>query len=139
MTTSPCDPPLRIDSALRNRVDALLAGRAHLVTVLVLQADPPMAQPLVVALVDRLEWPSDDDLHRAYRLTPRESEIARILASERLSSGEIAQRLGISVHTARRHVDRILAKLQINSRRSVRRVLIEAPSNSSANKLAGGL
>jgi DNA-binding CsgD family transcriptional regulator len=40
----------------------------------------------------------------SYGLTRREIEIARLLASRRRTS-EIAELLGVSVHTARRHTE----------------------------------
>ncbi len=51
-------------------------------------------------------------------LTTREDEVARLLAI-RLSNREIASRLGISEHTVRHHVERVLAKLGVDSRRRV--------------------
>jgi DNA-binding CsgD family transcriptional regulator len=56
-------------------------------------------------------------------LTRREIEIARLLASRRRTS-EIAELLGVSVHTARRHTEHVLMKLGVHSRREVERVLI---------------
>lgn len=53
-----------------------------------------------------------------HRLTPRESEVAGLLA-EGLSDKAIAQRLDISWHTVRTHVRNILGKLEISSRRNV--------------------
>jgi len=51
-------------------------------------------------------------------LTPREREIAELL-SDRRTNDEIAETLGISHHTARNHVQQILGKLGVNSRREV--------------------
>jgi DNA-binding NarL/FixJ family response regulator len=48
-------------------------------------------------------------------LTAREREVLQLL-SQGLSNKEIAQRLGISAHTARFHVNAILAKLGAQSR-----------------------
>ncbi len=48
-------------------------------------------------------------------LTPREIEVLGLLAEGR-SNREIALALGISVHTAKFHVDRILLKLEASSR-----------------------
>ena len=54
-------------------------------------------------------------LRARYGLTPREIEIAQLLRLG-LSSRQIAQELGISVNTIRRHVERILLKLDVHSR-----------------------
>ena len=55
------------------------------------------------------------DLRRRYGMTPREAGVAMLLAEE-CSNATIAQRLGISVHTARHHTQRVLAKLGVRSR-----------------------
>lgn len=59
-------------------------------------------------------------LRRSYRglgsdLTPRELEVLRFLA-EGLSNQTIAERLVISLHTVRNHVQNILTKLQAHSK-----------------------
>ena len=54
-----------------------------------------------------------------YRLTPRQREVG-LLLSRRMTDREIANRLQISVHTARHHTERVLAKLGVQSRRKVR-------------------
>jgi len=57
-------------------------------------------------------------------LSDREAGVAMYLA-DGLSNKEIAQRLSISPHTARRHTENILRKLGISSRASVARALRE--------------
>ena len=52
---------------------------------------------------------------RDYGLTPREREVAALLASGS-STIEVAGALGISVHTARRHAEHLLSKLGVHSR-----------------------
>ncbi len=47
-------------------------------------------------------------------LTPRERQVLRLL-SEGLTTGAVAERLGISVATVRSHVQRILGKLDVHS------------------------
>jgi DNA-binding CsgD family transcriptional regulator len=54
-------------------------------------------------------------LQRAYGMTPREVEVALLLA-EGCSNFTVAQRLGISPHTARHHTQRVLGKLRVHSR-----------------------
>jgi DNA-binding NarL/FixJ family response regulator len=50
-----------------------------------------------------------------YDLTPRETEVADLLAQGR-SNAAIAAALSISTHTARHHTQRILTKLGVHSR-----------------------
>jgi len=73
--------------------------------------------------------PRDENLPRLIEaLTPREIEVLRLMA-DGLVNKEIADRLGISEHTAKFHVASILGKLQASSRteavaRGMRRGLI---------------
>ena len=55
---------------------------------------------------------------RRAKLTPREREVALLLAKRRTSK-EIAEALGVTFATARRHTERVLEKLGLNSRRTV--------------------
>jgi DNA-binding CsgD family transcriptional regulator len=55
------------------------------------------------------------NLHIEYGMTPREIEVALLLA-EGCSNRTIAHRLGISPHTARHHTQRVLVKLGVHSR-----------------------
>ncbi len=59
--------------------------------------------------------PRSSSLPPADELTPREMEVLRLVA-EGLSNRAIAQRLGISEHTVKFHVNAILAKLGAQSR-----------------------
>lgn len=61
----------------------------------------------------------------ADRLTPRELEVARLLA-RRATDAEVAAALGISWHTVRRHTERVLAKLGVTSRTRVAAALGES-------------
>jgi DNA-binding NarL/FixJ family response regulator len=54
-------------------------------------------------------------LQSEYGLTTREVEVARLLA-QGLANADVAQRLGISPHTARHHTQRVLVKLGVHSR-----------------------
>ena len=49
------------------------------------------------------------------RLTRRQLEVARLLA-DGLRNGDIAERLGISAHTVRRHMEAILRRLNVSNR-----------------------
>jgi DNA-binding CsgD family transcriptional regulator len=53
-----------------------------------------------------------------FRLTHRESDVAHLLARGR-SNTHIAEELGISPFTARRHTERVLMKLNVRSRAEV--------------------
>jgi DNA-binding CsgD family transcriptional regulator len=53
-----------------------------------------------------------------FGLTPRQWDVARLLARG-ISNADIAATLGISPHTARRHTERVLRKLEVNSRAQV--------------------
>jgi DNA-binding CsgD family transcriptional regulator len=59
--------------------------------------------------------PAAVNLHIEYGMTPREIEVALLLA-EGCSNRTIAHRLGISPHTARHHTQRVLVKLGVHSR-----------------------
>ena len=61
---------------------------------------------------------SDEVLRSRFELTPREIEVARHLAGA-LSSSQLAQRLGISRSTARRHTENVLRKLGLHSRAGI--------------------
>lgn len=59
-------------------------------------------------------------------LSKREAQVATLIVDGR-TNREIAGALGIAVHTARRHSERILKKLGVTSRRLVRNRLLEEP------------
>jgi DNA-binding CsgD family transcriptional regulator len=77
-------------------------------------------QAVVIVLVDRLVPAASEpaDLCRSFGLTPRETDVALLLA-ERMSCREIADRLNMSFHTARCHTERILVKLSVRSKNDV--------------------
>jgi DNA-binding CsgD family transcriptional regulator len=65
---------------------------------------------------------SEHALVRRFGLTGQEARVAVLLADQR-TNREIADCLGVSVHTARHHTERVLAKLHIHSRYDVRRAI----------------
>jgi len=69
--------------------------------------------------------PGPRRLCRRFGLTPREAQVARRLAVRR-TNAEIASELHVSEHTVRRHTERVLRKLSINSRRDVYGVISAA-------------
>ena len=77
----------------------------------------------VVLVVWRASALTAADLQEGFGLSPRETEVARLLA-ERRSNREVAAALGISIHTARHHAERVLRKLRVGSRTDVAAALI---------------
>ena len=77
-------------------------------------------QPISLVFVGRTtpEKIPVDILQSRYGLTAREALIAQHLGEGRTNL-EIAQSLGISLHTVRRHVERVLPKLGVHSRAAV--------------------
>jgi DNA-binding NarL/FixJ family response regulator len=113
----------QIDDDLWARIDAAIGGSARYSGALMLH-DDDQQDPVMVVVVERRALPDDDELRHRFELTTRESEVARLMA-DRLSNFEIARRLGISVHTVRRHSERVLCKLEIHSRNDVRAALTD--------------
>ena len=81
--------------------------------------------PLAIVSVEAVavEVPPAAVLRERFGLTPRQADVARLLA-RRLSNAEIADALSVSPHTARHHVEAVLRKLGLHSRAAVREVLI---------------
>lgn len=65
-----------------------------------------------------------------YSLTQRESEVAILLRS-RHTNHEIAERLGVSEHTARHHTENVLRKLRAGTRTEVARILANSGTAKS--------
>lgn len=80
---------------------------------------------LITIMADRAPTlPDAADLRARYGLTRREAEVALLLA-EGLSNDQLAERLFISPHTARRHTEQVLAKLELNSRKALALKLLQ--------------
>ena len=77
---------------------------------------------------ERRSLPSQDDLRERFGLTPRQAEVTLLLA-ERYSNKEIAAALGVSVHTARHHVNAVLNQFGV-SRNDVGRVVTAQEASS---------
>jgi DNA-binding NarL/FixJ family response regulator len=80
--------------------------------------EPPLSRSLVPHLVEEIRRGSERRLllpDGAVTLTPREWEVGELLR-ERHSTAEIADRLGVSPVTVRRHVGLLLHKLGAQSR-----------------------
>lgn len=93
------------------RVPEGVGGSQTTVVVVVAPSSPPA--------------PSSAQLRRSFGLTPREAEVALLLAARR-SNKEIAQKLSIAPKTAWRHTERVLSKLNTSSRREVGQVMRSA-------------
>jgi len=76
--------------------------------------------PMALVLLERaaVEPFSAGELHDQYHLTDREVVVSRLLARG-LKNSQIAEVLGVSIHTARRHSERVLSKLGVHSRAAV--------------------
>jgi len=77
-----------------------------------------------LVLVERLTlYPSPSVLEASWGLTPREAQVALLLAKG-ASNRDLAAALTISPHTARHHVQSVLKKLDVPSRSGVAHVLL---------------
>src|SRR4029079_6686550 len=87
------------------------------ITATLLEDDAFNGSLRAIALVDRVEGKAVDarDLAARFSFTGREIETAQLLRSG-LSTRQIAADLGISVNTTRRHIERILLKLDVHNR-----------------------
>lgn len=72
----------------------------------------------LLSLEVRSESMVPDHFRLRHRLTPRETEVVKLLA-EGHSNKSVASSLGVSIHTARHHVARVLAKLEASGRAEV--------------------
>jgi DNA-binding CsgD family transcriptional regulator len=79
---------------------------------------------IFIALVDEQAVDIETAAAR-FKLTPRQTEVARMMLRG-LTDKQIAQELGISLHTARRHAETVLDRLGVSSRASVLLALLEA-------------
>ena len=73
---------------------------------------------LVTVERQSMTLPSTRQLQMHYQLTPREADVALLLA-EGLSNRAVAERLFISPHTARHHTEKVLDKLDLSTRAAV--------------------
>jgi DNA-binding CsgD family transcriptional regulator len=137
IASMPARPPSpSIDDTLWEEIDEVMGGSARFKDALMIQRRGLRAQVMVV-VVERWGLPSDENLRRRFGLTSRQSEVARLLA-ERLSNEEMAQRLGITVNTARTHCERVLGKLGVRTRNHVRAALLD-PSHATVGNGARGV
>ena len=115
-------------------------------------ADATWAAGVLTVTLTTLDVPSDPEPTCVVRLLPsagvsfaqaaaaglseRESIVALCLV-DGMTNKEIAQRLSISPHTARRHTESILRKLGVSSRASVRRALDRSNAGATEREERG--
>lgn len=110
-------PELRLDTGTRT-IDAD-GHRLHLHgTWLPPGTAGPDPTALIIAEDRGACVPDVRTLSGLYGLTPRQAEVAQLLARG-ASNNEIADRLGISPHTARHHAQTVLEKVGTHSRKAV--------------------
>lgn len=97
-------------------------------------APAPTTVVVVVASSER-DRPARGELRRCFGLTPREVDVALLLAA-RCSNKEIARKLSIANSTAGRHTEKVMAKLNTSSRRDVARILEDAARPRRAARYA---
>ena len=68
--------------------------------------------------------PSPASLMRRFGMTPREADVALLLARGRRNI-EIAAELGISTHTARHHTENVMLKLSVHARSETTRAIAD--------------
>lgn len=100
------------------RVLATVRGRYRLCATLAGESGPGPTGVLVLVEPLFREPLPDADLRERFGLTSQEIRVARRIA-DGAHNTEIARELAISPHTARRHTERVLAKLGIASRAQV--------------------
>ncbi|MFL4469980.1 response regulator transcription factor [Tateyamaria armeniaca] len=106
---------LRVRRRARYMADAPLNVTSNLslpcgeVTLSAAQAPWPHGDPICLISIDV------KPLVRTFGLTPREGEVAARMA-DGLQDKQIARDLGISLHTVRRHVERVLSKTGCQNR-----------------------
>jgi DNA-binding CsgD family transcriptional regulator len=110
--------PTRQPTQPRAGDSLVYTGYGHYrITATLLDGQASPESVVVVALVTKVEGKAANAraLSTRFSLTEREIEIAHLLRTG-LSSREIAVNLGISVNTARRHIESILLKLDVHNR-----------------------
>lgn len=80
----------------------------------------------VLVIIERASaLPPAGALQFRFGLTPREAEVASLMA-QGYPDKEIAERLSISPHTARRHAERVLRKMPVSSRAGIALACMQA-------------
>jgi DNA-binding NarL/FixJ family response regulator len=82
-----------------------------------------------------VETPAAKPGERLHGLTPRQATILQLVASGRRNK-EIAEELGISTHTVRRHVESLLRRLNVPNRAAAAVMLRAADEDVEAGPVA---
>jgi DNA-binding CsgD family transcriptional regulator len=90
-------------------------------------ASPSPAAVVFIGDPERRVEGLDTVLRTLYRLTPAETAVASLLL-EGWRTDQLAERLGITLFTARTHVKRILSKVDARSQADLVRVLLSGPA-----------
>lgn len=122
------------EPALARRVIERPHGRL-VVRAALLNTGPLVGQEPVVLFTTEPLTPHRATPREALRMrflvTPREAEVAELIAAG-LSTKEIADRLGISIHTARRHSEHLFSKLGLRRRAEVAALIARLGQNDSS-------
>jgi DNA-binding CsgD family transcriptional regulator len=96
------------------------AGASYRVRGTLLGAGTLDRGPMALVVIERTapEPLSIGELHDRYSLTRREVTVSQLLSQGR-TNAQVSQVLGISIHTARRHAERVLLKLGVHTRAAV--------------------
>ncbi len=97
-------------------------------------ADRAAGHPAVLLAVEgeaESLLPTADALRERFPLTPREAEVALLLA-EGLTNDQVARNLFVSASTARRHTENVLGKLGLRSRKALGLALLRGPLDDGA-------
>jgi len=101
------------------KIQCDISGNIYDVLFVLLNDNVVAGKRCVVILVsEKINSINLSDLQVRFKLTPKEAEVTRLLAKG-LPNKEIAQQIGLSPHTIRRHTEHIFEKLGINSRAEV--------------------
>ena len=118
---------MRAGSGALGAVEAVVAGARGRYRLSAVRSRLLASSPSVLVTIDPLfaaARPSPRRVADALGLTPRQGEVAVLLA-ERRTNREIADALGVSVSTARHHVEHVLGRLGA-ARRDVQRLVAES-------------
>lgn len=114
------DASVRFDPATARQATSV-AGEILLLTAVLIAEGVFDVGPVALVTVhanDDAYQPDEGTLRDRFDLTPRQAEVARLLA-RRLTNVEIAQRLHVSPNTARHHTEAVMGKLDVTDRREV--------------------
>lgn len=113
------------------------AGRPFRVTVEMIDCAAAIGGVMPVVTIQKVtsretlsQW-----VRNRFGLTSREARVALHLTRRR-SNAEIARALRISPHTARRHTEKVMSKMNVHSRLAVRKKILAAIDSRERNHAA---